>query len=133
MWSRLCIITSLLTVLVLPSRSAVGNSRWDVGFNGGWMRVLIDVDTQQQALTAKVYQAAPGGNSILIENLVLIQSPENYLMQGTVTSGTFKVGLGKVQFTVGDHFYLWVSRYTGDVMLVLVGDKVSWYTTLSWF
>jgi hypothetical protein len=55
-------------------------------------------------------------------------------LQGVISSGTFKVGMGdNLKFTVGDRFYLWISPYTGENLLVLVNSQTYWYTALTWF
>ena len=75
-----------------------------------------------------------GGSWIKIDNVIVIQRGESHLLQGIVSSGTFKVGLGdNLKFTVGDRFYLWISHYTDKNLLVLVNSWTYWYKALTWF
>jgi hypothetical protein len=131
MLSRICLIAT--AVLSLTTATAFAG-RWDVAFDGGWMRVVLDLDAQNSNVAARVYQAAPGGNLVNIDNVVVANYTENYVLQGTISSGTFQVGLGGEVFTTGDRFYLLFSKFTGEVMLILVHDaSLYWATSLTSF
>ena len=131
MLSRICLMAT--AVLSLTSATAFAG-RWDVGFDGGWMRVVLDLDAQNSNVVARVYQAAPGGNAVNIDNVVVANYSENYVLQGTISSGAFQVGLGSVIFTTGDRFYLLVSKFTGEVLLILVHDaSMYWVSPLTPF
>ena len=122
-----------LAVVSLTTSSAFAG-RWDVAFDGGWMRCLLDLDAQNSTVAARVYDCRPGGNLATIENVVVANYPENYVLQGTITSGTFTVGLGGLKFSTGDRFYMFLSKFTGEVLLVLAHDQsLFWTTSLSQF
>ncbi|MFO0983912.1 MAG: hypothetical protein U1E76_19690 [Planctomycetota bacterium] len=106
-----------------------------MAFNGGWIRCLLDIDAQNQSVTAKIYDVSKmGNNGVMIDNVVVIDRGANYLLQGTITQGTLKIGMGNVQYTAGDRFYLWVAKYTDDIMLLFVHDASTyWHARLSWF
>jgi hypothetical protein len=122
MFSRLMITAMLFCGLAVPAARA--SHTWDLALNGGWMRVLIDYDLPTQSVYARIAPTQPGGSSADIAECVLIDRGSFFLLQGTITSGTFKVGISHREFTVGDHFFLFLSKYTSDVMLVLV-DQMS--------
>jgi hypothetical protein len=132
MLSRTMLLVLALISVTLPRAHAAG--RWDYGFDGGWMRVLLDVDQTQQTITGKVYQTTPGGsNSILIDDLKVANGGNSYVLYGLITSGTFKVGLGKLEFTVGDLFVLTVSKDGVHASLMLQNPTSTWTSPLTWF
>src|SRR5262245_18077136 len=119
MLSRICLIA--LTVLSLGTTTAYA-SRWDVAFNGGWFRVALDLDAANSNVAAHVYEATPGGDQIYIDQVVVANYTENYVLQGTISRGSFTIGLGGMEFTTGDRFYLLVSKFTGELCFILVHD-----------
>lgn len=107
---------------------------WDVALDGGWMRCLIDVDETNHSLDAKIYPLQLGQPSAMAENLALIDTGLNYVLQGPITSGSFKIGLGKLEFVVGDQFVLTVGKYTGEITLMLMKkDGRTWSQHLKFF
>ena len=130
MYARTMLLALAVITMAVPKASA---GRWDFAFDGGWMRVLIDVDQAHNTLAAKVYQASPGGSFVLVEGLTLINAGDRFVLQGPITSGTFKVGLGGIQFTTGDFFTLTVFKNGVDVNLVLKNATTTWSTVLTWF
>lgn len=131
MSSRTMMLALALISLAVPKAQSA--SRWDYAFDGGWMRVLLDVDQTLGTVTGKVYQTSPNGNSVLAENLHIVNAGDRYVLYGPITSGTFKVGVGNLQFTVGDQFMLTVFKNGQDVNLVLRNATDSWATSLKWF
>ena len=122
-----------LAVVSLTTSSAFAG-RWDVALDGGWMRCLLDLDAQNSTVAARVYDARPGGNLVTIDSVVVANYDENYVLQGEISSGTFTVGLGGKSFTTGDRFYLLLSKFTGEIMLILVHDQANyWATSLTLF
>lgn len=131
---RIIILAALLGLALIPVAKA---GRWDVALNGGWMRCLLDVDQVNQTIASRIYEPASMGSNLAdVESLILIDAGANYLLQGTITKGTFHIGMGKKQYTVGDRFFLFVSKYTDNVLLILV-DQMSvsdnWSTPLTYF
>jgi hypothetical protein len=116
-----------LAVVSLTTSSAFAG-RWDVALDGGWMRCLLDLDAQNSTVAARVYDTRPGGNLATIEDVVVANYPENYVLQGTITSGTFTIGMGGMSFGVGDRFYLFLSKFTGEILLVLAHDQTLFYS-----
>jgi len=134
MFSRLMITAMLFCGLAVPAARAAHS--WDVALNGGWFRVLIDYDLQNQTVFSRITPTQPGGTSCDIAECVLIDRGSFFVLQGPITSGTFKVGISHREFTVGDRFFLFISKYTSDVTIVLV-DQISvsdfFTTTLTYF
>jgi hypothetical protein len=124
---------TIIAILSLATSPAVAG-RWDIAFDGGFMRCVIDLDAQNSTVAAKVYDAKPGGTYAIAEDLIVVNAADMYyLVQGTITSGDFKVGMGELHFTVGDRFYLLVSKYSDDILLVLVNSKFQWTRKLHTF
>ena len=132
MLSRITLIA--IAVLSLCTGSAFAG-RWDVAYDGGWMRCLLDLDAQNSNVVAKVYDTRPGAGVIMIDKIVVANYAENYVLQGTISSGTFPVGMGKrLNFGIGDRFILVISKFTGETMLFLVHDSATyWFTSLTQF
>lgn len=131
MRNRISLIAIMILSLVTTTAQA---ARWDIAFDGGFVRCNVDINAENSTVAAKLYYTAPGGDVIIAENMVLANYDENYVIQGTITTGTFHVGLGSLQFTVGDRFYLFVSKYTEEVLLLLVHDSSTyWVRKLHYF
>ena len=131
MASRTLLLAVALMSLAVPKVQAAG--RWDYAFNGGWMRVLIDVDQATNTITSKAYEAQPGGDSIIAANLKLVNAGDRYILYGPITQGKFQIGVGNLTFTVGDMYFLTVFKNGVDASLQLVNATDVWSTHLTWF
>jgi hypothetical protein len=127
-------IAMILAGLAVPAAKAAHS--WDVALDGGWMRVLIDYDLQNHTVFARLNDTRPGGNTADVAECVLIDRGPFLVLQGQITSGTFKIGVGGLEFTAGDLFFLFIGKYTSEITLVLV-DQMSvsqmYTTTLTYF
>jgi hypothetical protein len=132
MFRRISLIA--MTVFSLATSEAMAG-RWDVAFDGGFMRVVLDLNTP---MAIKVYEATPGGSSAIAENLTVIQLGNQIVLRGVITSGDFKVGLGGLHFTIGDHIYFFMPALEAyqpeqasikrDIVLVMVNEAQQVWT-----